>query len=252
MSTLLAHTRKTRLCNLEDLQTLSPQCPAPTNSFRPIDHHVFASLVLKQLQDMGFNITDTQFAVSIDAKGKLTGDKMFGVLKLADSFHEDPSYSPAIGIRSSWDKSMAPQMIGGGNVFVCDNLAFSGEHDLLYSRQTSGKSLVVDILRATHKVPGHFLSLNKDMQQMRSRIISRSSASEIILDAANKDVIPHSITVSIFQEYLNPSFEGPDFTGRHLWSLNNAFTHCAKSLSQNARFTMLMKTGAMFKDLCRN
>jgi hypothetical protein len=51
---------------------------------------------------------------------------MFGVLTCTNGIaHKD--YGLAIGLRTSYDRSLSVRMIAGTHVLCCDNLAFSGE-----------------------------------------------------------------------------------------------------------------------------
>src|SRR2546428_11554396 len=51
---------------------------------------------------------------------------MFGVLTCANG-HGSEDFALAIGIRNSMDRSLAVGLLAGSKVFLCDNLAFSGE-----------------------------------------------------------------------------------------------------------------------------
>ena len=51
---------------------------------------------------------------------------MFGVLSCRNGL-PDRDHCLALGIRSSYDRSLAVGLVAGSRVFCCDNLAFSGE-----------------------------------------------------------------------------------------------------------------------------
>ena len=68
------------------------------------------------------------------------GHWLFGVLDLAA---EGGEYGFAIGLRTGNDRSLALQLICGVRVFVCSNMAFSGDFLALKRKHTAGLSLDV-------------------------------------------------------------------------------------------------------------
>jgi hypothetical protein len=54
------------------------------------------------------------------------GSRYFGLLQVANG-QEQADYSYVLGLRNSHDKRFPAGLVVGSAVFVCDNLAFSGE-----------------------------------------------------------------------------------------------------------------------------
>ena len=67
----------------------------------------------------GLTVEDERYALARD------GNQMFGVLTCKNGHVAD--WGLAIGIRSSYDRSLAVDLVAGARVFVCDNLSFHGE-----------------------------------------------------------------------------------------------------------------------------
>jgi DNA phosphorothioation-dependent restriction protein DptH len=101
-----------------------------------------AEVVEALVETLGFRhicVVAEEFAVSKD------GMKMFGVLDLDTGMH---GCRFSIGVRNAHDKSMRLAMTVGYRVFVCENMAFSGDFqpvlDYGYTMQFNRSALVFD------------------------------------------------------------------------------------------------------------
>ena len=113
-STLIGYSGRT--IGREEL-ALVPTPPA-TETHRPIPHHEIVRALIETLGFRHIGVVHDEYAVSPD------GMKMFGVLDLAT---EMQGCRFSIGVRNSHDKSMRLAMTCGYRVFVCSNMAFSGD-----------------------------------------------------------------------------------------------------------------------------
>jgi hypothetical protein len=113
-STLIGYQGKT--IDREAL-ALVPTPPA-TATHLPIPHYEIVTALVETLGFRHIGVVDDEYAVSPD------GMKMFGVLDLET---EMDGCRFAIGIRNSHDKSMRLALTAGLRVFVCSNMAFSGD-----------------------------------------------------------------------------------------------------------------------------
>jgi hypothetical protein len=106
------------------------QIPVPeaTLTHRPVPHHVIVEALVETLSFRHIGVVNEEYAVSFD------GMKMFGVLDLETQM-EGCRFS--IGIRNSHDKSIRLGLTSGLRVFVCSNMAFSGEFTPATMRQLS-------------------------------------------------------------------------------------------------------------------
>ena len=116
MPSTLSHANS-QLVSRSQLMTIPP--PASTATWRPIAHGDLIQAVDRQLMVRGVTIRKEQFAVQRD------GARLFAVLDLAIETTDDTC--AAMGIRTANDRSMALEIAVGLKVFVCDNLAFSGD-----------------------------------------------------------------------------------------------------------------------------
>ena len=128
-STLIGYTGRT--IGREEL-ALVPT-PAATETHRPIPHHEIVRALIETLGFRHIGIVHDEYAVSPD------GMKMFGVLDLATEM-EGCRFS--IGLRNSHDKSMRLAMTCGYRVFVCSNMAFSGDFTTILAKHSKSFSLI--------------------------------------------------------------------------------------------------------------
>ena len=102
--------------------------PAATSTHKPVPHHTIVEALVETLSFRHIAPVQEEYAVSSD------GMKMFGVLDLETQM-EGCRFS--IGIRNSHDKSIRLGLTAGLRVFVCSNMAFSGDFTpgtMLHSR----------------------------------------------------------------------------------------------------------------------
>lgn len=93
--------------------------PAATATHVPIAHHDVVRMVQYALGYFGHEITEEAYGVTED------GARFFGLMSLK-SPHCD--YTDTVGLRNSHDKKFPIGISFGSRVFVCDNLAFIGDH----------------------------------------------------------------------------------------------------------------------------
>lgn len=113
-STLIGY--KGRTIPREEL-ALVPTPPA-TDTHKPVPHHEIVQALIETLGFRHIGVVHDEYTVSPD------GMKMFGVLDLETEMH---GARFAIGLKNSHDKSMRLALTCGYRVFVCSNMAFSGD-----------------------------------------------------------------------------------------------------------------------------
>src|SRR5579883_1258069 len=92
--------------------------PAGTATHKVIPHHEMITALVDTLSLRHIAPVREEYAVSKD------GMKMFGIMELETTFD---GCQFALGIRNAHDKSMRLALTCGYRVFVCDNMAFSGD-----------------------------------------------------------------------------------------------------------------------------
>ncbi|MGB0328973.1 MAG: DUF932 domain-containing protein, partial [Akkermansiaceae bacterium] len=86
-----------------------------------MSHDHLLNEVEEQLTNGGFKLGRQAHALSHD------GARYFGLLELRLPGHQHCDYRWVVGLRNSHDKTFPAAMVAGTQVFVCDNLAFTGQ-----------------------------------------------------------------------------------------------------------------------------
>lgn len=89
-----------------------------TKTFKPFHHKQVIEAIRSALSMIGLGIVSQEYALANEGK------RMFGVFDL-DSGTDELGWS--MGFRNALDKSFAITIIAGSRVFLCSNLAFSGD-----------------------------------------------------------------------------------------------------------------------------
>ena len=209
-------------------EVASVPLPEQTNTYIPVPYE---NLVLntRKIADRLLNeysFVKDQFALS---GGENKDQRMFAVLQY-EANNSEMGY--AIGIRSSYDKSMSNGFCAGAQIFVCDNLMFRGE--VTYMRKHT-KNVWNDIEEKTmtslYRGMDNFQNLSKDSEQMKERDVSNDIAGSFLGRLfINGDMTPRQLQKAK-QQWFKPIHE--EFEPNTLWSLYNACTESLKTTPPN-------------------
>lgn len=89
-----------------------------TATWKPVHHRELITSLNASVNNAGMVVEKRQYSLSND------GGRMFGLWQLG-AVNTDMAYM--VGIRNSTNRTLSIGLACGTNVFVCDNLAFSGE-----------------------------------------------------------------------------------------------------------------------------
>lgn len=234
-STLIAHcgARKIAREELKDIPV-----PEGTKTHMPLSHFEIVQALEESLAYRHLMVVKDEYAVSGD------GMKMFGVMDLNCQFTEGRF---SIGLRNSNDKSMRLALTAGYRVFVCDNMAFSGDFTPLSHKHTPNLELRDSISIAVDRIHRNFETLESQVRAMTEFGLSDNDAKLFIyrafLDRALKGV-PRNLMFDVHEQYFSPSYD--EFRARNLWSLSNAFTSAFKTLRPMKQYEVTARLGAFF------
>src|SRR6478609_11168362 len=141
------------------------QIPVPqaTATHRPVPHHEIVEALVETLSFRHIAVVDEEYAVSSD------GMKMFGVLDLETQM-EGCRFS--IGIRNSHDKSIRLGLTAGLRVFVCSNMAFSGDFTPVLAKHTKSFNLVDTLSVGVDRIQRNFEPLQRQVELWRKTQIN--------------------------------------------------------------------------------
>lgn len=232
-SALLASTEK-----LSRQQLMLVATPPATATHRPVPH---AELVEALVETLGFRhiaVVHDEYAVSKD------GMKMFGVLDLDTGMH---GCRFSIGVRNSHDKSMRLGLTVGYRVFVCENMAFSGDFEPVLAKHSKNFSLVNALAIGVDQMQRNFDGMRKQVDRWKQSQLTDVQAKLVIYRAfIESDLgVPKHLARPVHELYFNPEYE--EFQPRTLWSLSNAFTSAFKQLEPIPQFRATARLAAFLE-----
>jgi len=212
--------------------------PQGTATHRPIPHHEVVNALLETLGFRHIGVVAEKYAVSKD------GMKMFGAIDLDTAEHD---FRFSVAIRNSHDKSMRLAMTVGYKVFVCDNMAFSGDFEPVLAKHSKHFNLIEAISVGVDQMQRNFAPMVQQVDRWRDSQLSDAAAKLVIYRAfieADLD-IPHHLDRKVHDHYFNPRH--PEFQPRTMWSLSNAFTSAFKELEPVPQFRATAKFSEFLK-----
>ncbi len=193
-----------------------PVPPAVARYF-PVAHHDVADMIQNALEAAEFQIVGEKHALSKN------GAKYFGYYELASV--ED--YSAVVGFRSSYDKTLAIKVALGSRVFLCDNLALSGDIAIFRKHTTN---VIEDfhnlLIPAIERLPYAIAQQGVDFERWKAAAISQKDVDHYIAELYRARVLTRSLVGQAMDEFLNPAFDHGPAT---LWRLFNSITQILKS-----------------------
>src|SRR5947208_12287618 len=130
--------------------------------------------------------------------------QLFGVMVLNTGFDRG---SFSIGLRNSNDKTMRLALTAGYRVFVCDNMAFSGDFTPLLHKHTRNLELIDSISVAVDRIQRGFDPLRKRIDTMRERMLTDNDARLHIYRAFLERAIhglPRALMTEVHGNYFYP------------------------------------------------
>jgi hypothetical protein len=195
--------------------------PKPTETWQPIPHEQFVQQVERELPRYGLDVVNAAYALTHD------GGRFFGLLQVTRNGLENPDYSLVVGLRNSHDKTLTAGLVAGSQVFVCDNLAFSGEvsvsrkHTSLITMDLPGL-----IGNAIGRLLGLFQVQDERVRRYQATVLSDADAHDLTIRALDKRVICASKIPEVLREWRSPSHDA--FRPRTAWSWFNSVTENLK------------------------
>ncbi len=196
------------------------QTPGRTNSWVPVPHDRLLTLVERSLTNAGLDIVSQAHGLTRD------GSRYFGLLQVANGTNPD-SFGLVVGVRNSHDKSFPAALALGAQVFVCDNLSFSGEVKL--ARKHTSR-IERDLPQLVNRAVGMLADLRGKQEQRfltyRKTELSNTEANDLTIQALDAQVVPVTKIPDLLKEWREPRH--PEFAERTAWAWFNAVTEVLK------------------------
>jgi hypothetical protein len=190
----------------------------------PMHHAVFLGAVHDALDRSNFEVTEEAYGATRD------GTRLFGVVSVKHAgLRGLDGGGWVVGVRASHDRSLAQAISSGSHVFVCDNLAFSGDV-VMKTKQTTfvGARLPHLLADMVGDLMGRFEHQVDQLDAYRTTSISRDVADSAILEMGRRGVINWSELGKVVSEWDCPSHDEHAEDGDTVWRLFNAATEALK------------------------
>jgi len=213
-ATLMVHCGGQRVGRDELAQVGTP--PA-TNTWHPIPHGTLLREVEQALGRNNLRVVGEQHALGRD------GERYFGLLQIANGHHPQ-DHAWVLGLRNSHDQTFPAGLVVGSRVFVCDNLAFSGEI-VITRRHTRWilRDLPGLVLDGVAQLTQRWHSQEERYARYRETALTDSATHDLVIRALDAQAVTTTQVPTVLREWRTP--EHADFEPRNAWSLFNAFTH---------------------------
>jgi hypothetical protein len=172
--------------------------------------------MLAALATLGFyghEIAEETHAISQD------GARYFGLMSLRSPYGD---YTDTVGLRNSHDKSFPIGIAFGSRVFVCDNLAFIGEHVIRRKHTVKARrelpGLVTEIVQP---LQAQRIAQNEKLLTYKGTPLDDAAADHAIMQLYRDDVIGVQRIADVHQQWQNPAH---DWGNKTAWRLFNAAT----------------------------
>lgn len=190
------------------------EVPLATPTHVPIPHNAVVDMVRYSLGFYGHEIVSEDFGVTPD------GARFFGVLSLKSEYGD---YTDTVGLRNSHDKRFPIGISFGSRVFVCDNLAFSGDHVIKRKHTANAKrelpGLVAEVVEPLKL---QRLSQAQTFDTYRAFDLSEAQMHHAVIQLYRRGVINLQRIEDVLEAYDKPPH---DWGGETAWRLFNATTY---------------------------
>jgi len=204
----------------EDL--LAVPTPRGTSTWYPLPHRTILREVETQLESTGFTITEETHALSHE------GARYFGVLCVTLPGRMAADFGWVVGLRNSHDQTYPAGLVAGTRVFVCDNLAFSGEVRISRKHtRFAERDLRHLTARAVGQLGVRFRGLDERVEAYKAERVTNARAHDVVIRATDCRAITTSQIPEVLGHWRHPAHE--EFRARTGWSLYNAVTEAYKS-----------------------
>lgn len=216
-----------RAVDYNGLRTLP--IPSATDTHVPIPHHSVVDMVKYSLGFFGHEIVEENYGVTPD------GARFFGVLSLRSEYGD---YTDTVGLRNSHDKRFPIGISFGSRVFVCDNLAFNGDHVIKRKHTANAKrdlpGLVAEVVEPLRD---QRVSQARMFDAYRHTALLEAQVDMAIMQLYRRGVLNVTRIAEVLDAYEHPPH---DWGSETAWRLFNAATfsltgRVAEDPSQTAR-----------------
>jgi len=203
---------------LADVCAVTP--PKATSSYKPVHYGDAIEYMQKTVaRRLGMDVLSEAYGLN------KAGDQMFARMTLDTG---DAAQGLSIGMRQSYNKSLALGVAAGTNVFVCDNLCFSGDAFKVVRKNTTNvwpdfKALVQSQISTALE---SYTKTRDETDRMRQVACNEKRGYAFLGVAIGAGVLTTTQASVAFQDWAEPRHA--EFSDRNVWSLYNCVTEGLK------------------------
>jgi hypothetical protein len=198
----------------------SAPTPEPTETWQPIPHYQLLTTVESALHQAGLRVVEQAHGLTHD------NQRYFGLLQVANGEVSD-EYGWVLGLRNSSDKKFPAGVCIGSQVFVCDNLAFSGEIQVARKHTRFVlRDLPYMVWNAVNRLRNVWKAHDERIDAYKHFALTDPMAHDLTIRALDAGVICGEKIPGILHEWREPQHEA--FKPRTLWSYFNSVTEIVK------------------------
>ena len=233
MSALFSHANS-NLATEEDIRKVP--VPAKTRSYCPVPNGILVDMIREKAHDvLGAKPVKEQFALSKN------NQRMFGTM----TFESDSDETGiSFGFGNCYDMSIKLRFAAGAQVFICDNLCYSGD-SITYARKHTThifKDLEEKMLRALWETRSSYEKTTAQLDRLKDIPCSLDEGYKLLGLARGHGIIKSTAYNIALEDWSNPRVfetevvkEGEKeiytvtpFSEKNMYSLYNCFTEGVK------------------------
>lgn len=203
-------------------QLASVATPAATATHFPIPHDLLLDEVENALNVVDINVKKMELGLARE------GARFFGILTLErDNAPDD--YAPVLGLRNSHDKTFQAEGVIGSQVFVCDNLAFSGEFKFCRKHtRFIMRDLSELVMRSVSHVRTYLVNQDERLDAYKATRITDRDANNLIIELFRRKALNVLRIPKVIEQWYEPEHPEHAEDGNTVWRLFNAYTAALK------------------------
>jgi hypothetical protein len=227
-ATLTAH-RGATIVNRDALASYEP--PEAEGRWKPVKHALIVDLMHEELTRREIQITQEEYAIQRE------GNYLFAAL--TTNWLDTGETAAAIAFRHSNDKTEAMKMYAGVHVFICDNMALSGDEIILNRKHTTRLNVAAELTKAFDRYKDGALVLQRNIEGLKDGPLSLGDAQRKLFEIFYRRLLPTRMLIPVTDSYLSKE-------DRTDWGLLNALTLHAKNLPPNGNIRAHTQLGRYF------
>lgn len=196
--------------------------PEATESYQPVSHYHLTDRLLTISQDI---LTTSCLLVGEKYALARQGQQLFAFLQFKKP---DTELGLCVAFRNSYDRSMSVGMAIGASVFICDNMALSGDITVMKKHTKNVWTTLEDLAISTiYKATKRHQQIQEDTEHLIGIPVDNSEAFSLMGILFGEDIISPRQLTTVKDQWIKPDHN--EFQARNAWSFYNCCTEALKT-----------------------